>query len=548
MRRGVFFVLPSSRKLIAIAIGTLLAGAPMVAFNHWFDAVIVREGTDEVESFNKRTIQLAERRIAQVIATLGELARQGVDVCGPLQLDALKDANFRTTAIKEISIIGPEGETLCSDLGMPLQPRIVVSSQRIDEGRNLLEIVRIGQRPERMVRLRQVTTDENGLAALIPTEALIAKLAMQGGTITGYASLAMADGTIIDEVGDKANGHGDNGSNLVRSLRSDRYGLTVTLSLHPLSGGARFEDLRGLGATVTGALAIVILSFAFLLPWRQRDNPVVELDRALRAGEFVPYYQPVVDITTGRLRGAEVLMRWKKRDGTVLSPVSFIPLAESSGLILDMTRSLMSQVCEEMGAAFHRRPSLRLGFNLAARHFTDENIVCDVRNIFERSPIRLTQIVLEVTERQPLENLTGARRVIAALQGLGVKIAIDDVGAGHSGLSYMLKLGVDLIKIDKIFIDALGSDSNSTTIVETLVDLARNMRMEIIAEGVENFEQVAALRERGIRAAQGYVFAPPLPGNSFLQLLEAIDPQPQAVEKSLEPFRYISVRQHAPAA
>ena len=191
-----------------------------------------------------------------------------------------------------------------------------------------------------------------------------------------------------------------------------------------------------------------------------------------------------------------------------------------------MTRTLMRQVCEEMGPAVAERPFLQIGFNLAARHFTDESIVADLREIFEGSPIRLSQIVLEVTERQPLENLTRPRRVIAALQGLGVKVAIDDVGAGHSGLSYMLKLGVDIIKIDKMFIDALGNDSNSSmTIIETLVDLARNMRMEIIAEGVETFEQVVALRERGIHAAQGYVFAPPLPGSSFLELLEAIDPQ-----------------------
>ena len=129
-----------------------------------------------------------------------------------------------------------------------------------------------------------------------------------------------------------------------------------------------------------------------------------------------------------------------------------------------------------------------------------------------------------MTERQPLENLTETRRVIAALQGLGVQVAIDDVGTGHSGLSYMLKLGVDIIKIDKMFIDSLGTDRNSNTIIETLIDLAQNMRMEIIAEGVESFEQVVHLRELGIRAAQGYVFSPPLPGSAFLQLVEAIDP------------------------
>jgi len=223
-------------------------------------------------------------------------------------------------------------------------------------------------------------------------------------------------------------------------------------------------------------------------------------------------------------------MRWRKADGTVVPPVAFIPLAESSGLIVAMTRALMKRVCEEAGAEFARRPHLRVSFNLTATHFRNEDIVDDVRRIFKKSQIRMSQVVLEVTERQPLENLTETRRVVAALQGLGVRVAIDDVGTGHSGLSYMLKLGVDIIKIDKMFIDALGTDRNSNTIIETLIDLAQNMRMEIIAEGVESFEQVVQLRELGVRSAQGYVFAPPLPGSAFLKLVEAIDPDKRAAD------------------
>ena len=120
------------------------------------------------------------------------------------------------------------------------------------------------------------------------------------------------------------------------------------------------------------------------------------------------------------------------------------------------------------------------------------------------------------------------RRTIAALQRVGCKVAIDDVGTGHSGLSYILKLGVDIIKIDKMFVEAIGSEGHSKPIIETLIDLAKNMRMEIIAEGVETFDQVTYLRERGIGAAQGYVFAPPLPAATFLQLLEAMDPVAEA--------------------
>src|SRR5205085_10205616 len=125
------------------------------------------------------------------------------------------------------------------------------------------------------------------------------------------------------------------------------------------------------------------------------------------------------------------------------------------------------------------RPYRKSGFNLAARQFANEESVDDVRKIFKNSLLKVSQIVLEVTERQPIENLTETRRVIAALQGLGVKMAIGGVGTGHSGLSYMLKLGLDIIKIDKMFIDSLGTERDSNTIIETLIDRAQNMRLDV---------------------------------------------------------------------
>jgi sensor c-di-GMP phosphodiesterase-like protein len=184
----------------------------------------------------------------------------------------------------------------------------------------------------------------------------------------------------------------------------------------------------------------------------------------------------------------------------------------------------MRRVCLELGDAVGRRPSMSIAFNVAPRHFDDALILHDVGTIFNGSAVRLSQIVLELTERHEVVNLASMRRTVAALQRVGCRIAIDDVGTGHSGLSYILKLGVDIIKIDRVFVDAIGSEGPSRTIIETLIDLAKNMRMEIVAEGVETFDQVTYLRERGIGAAQGFVFAPPLPASTFLQLLEAMDP------------------------
>ena len=183
-------------------------------------------------------------------------------------------------------------------------------------------------------------------------------------------------------------------------------------------------------------------------------------------------------------------MRWRKPGGSLELPEHFRPpLRKSSWLI----RDLMQSVCRRRPQRLGCRPALKISFNLFAKQFHDEGIVKDVRNIFLNSAIQFSQVMFELTELDSIENFGEVRQMIAALQALGVRIAIDDVGTGHSALSYMLKLGVDIIKIDKMFVDAIGTDRNSTIIVETLVGLAHNKRMDVVAEGVENFEQVMHL-------------------------------------------------------
>ena len=514
---------------MAIGAGVLLLGLPSAVFNYRLNGSVERQSLEEMDLAARRSIALAEGRIGRAIRILDDLAARGVNSCDPAHLDALRQATFATTPVKELSVIAPDGSTLCSDLGGALEPREVISSEPVGQGTSaLLEVVRLGNRPGQIVRIsRPGSGTENGLAALIPTELLIPQVSTQGGPVRMNSRISTRNGTVIGQYVVLAENAGKGDDILAASLKSERYAIEATLSLPRASMAARQDELRKLGAFVTGGLALVIFAFALMMPKRQRDNPITAIEQALKNGEFIPYYQPIVDIRTGQLRGAEVLARWRKPDGTIVMPGVFIPLAELSGIVLDITRALMRQVSKEIGNTLALRPHLKVGFNLIAQHFADEEIVNDVTEIFKHSPLRLSQIVLEMTERQPIENLTETRRVIAALQGLGVLVAIDDVGTGHGGLSYMLKLGVDIIKIDKMFVDSIGIDGNSTAIVQTLVDLAESLRMEVVAEGVENFEQVVHLRNLGIRAAQGYVFAPPLPCSSFLQLVETIEPLPK---------------------
>jgi len=535
------------KDLLAIAAGILLAGAPLVAFQMWLGGLIQRHGQEEVDSSARRAEGIAETRVGQVVRAIDDLAAIGVNSCSPDDVALIRRTAFATIPIKELALLGPDGRTLCSDRGLPAGQRKLASSEPLFGAKGYtLDIIEFDS-GEQAVRLRRNTlAGGNAIAALVPAALFLPLVSNQGNPFSAHARVTTHGGNVIGASGETVR------DAFVARLTSPTYGFKTEISLPRAKVLADHADLQHLGLFAASAAALLLIGFAWLLPRRRiSSNPVAELERALNAGEFVPYYQPIVDIRSGQLRGAEVLVRWRKPDGSLVPPAAFIPLAESSGLILDMTRDLMRRVCAEVGTAIGRRPALKISFNFAGQLFTDESIVKEVRNIFSASPIHLSQVVLEVTERDPIENLTETRRVIAALQGIGVRIAIDDVGTGHSGLSYMLKLGVDIIKIDKMFVDAIGTDRNSTTIVETLVDLAHNMRMDVVAEGVENFEQVMHLRELGIRSAQGYVFAPPLPGNAFLQLIESLDPLPaQVVEEKVAGAarRYMSARSRFGAA
>lgn len=509
-----------SQKIIAAALGILIAAVPVYWFSHWLE----QQGEAEVNVAANWSIASVNFTIQKVIDKLDYLASRGVDSCNTTNIEALRQAVFATGAIKEIGLVGPGGQTMCTDLGATFAPRDLLASAATSQPDVMLDVVRPVGSEQRLLRVRLVLSQRKpALAALVAESMLLPQVTPSGEPLDGFARLTLGDGTLIGVSGDdsRATAHGDH---IQGQARSSRFGPVMTVTLLRRGTIATYKDLRRIGIVVTAVIALAILLSALFIPWRQRHNPIAEIESALIADEFIPYYQPIIDIKNGRLLGAEVLVRWRKPDGTIIAPGAFIPLVESTGFILDLTRSLMRQVCNDMGAVVGGRPNMYMTFNIAPRHFDDAVVLNDVGSIFEGSPIRLSQIVLEITERFEIQNLSATRRVIAALQGLGCRVALDDVGTGHNGLSYILKLGVDIIKIDKLFVEAIKTERQAQAIVETLVGLARDLRMQIVAEGVERIDQVEYLRDHGISAAQGYVFAPPLPGSAFITLIEAIDP------------------------
>ncbi len=264
----------------------------------------------------------------------------------------------------------------------------------------------------------------------------------------------------------------------------------------------------------TGALAGLLLALGALRLARRRPSPTSEIREGLANREFEIWYQPVIDLQAGRCSGAEALIRWRHPKRDLMPPSLFIALAEESGAIIPLTRWLMREVATKMASLLHDDPSLHIAINLAPAHVTNLDIVDDARTIFTEFCIQPSQVLFELTERGLMDH-PACREVIATLSSLGAEVAIDDFGTGYSSLAYIDKFKIDYVKIDKVFVSAIGLDAPSARLIDVIIDMAEALALKTIAEGVETPQQASFLRDRGVNYAQGYHFSPPLPADAF---------------------------------
>jgi sensor c-di-GMP phosphodiesterase-like protein len=250
------------------------------------------------------------------------------------------------------------------------------------------------------------------------------------------------------------------------------------------------------------------------------EGPIADIDRGLARREFKPFYQPTFDLNSGAIRGCEILARWIRSDGSIVPPMSFIPLAESSGRIEPMTWQLLDTALTELFPRLRADKQFKMSINVSPRHLLNDGFIETLRRIVIGARVSPRQVVLEITERTELPDLEKAAGVVKALREHGFRVAMDDVGVGHSGLSQMKGLGANTIKIDKFFIDSITQDGSAATIIQTLAGLARDLQMTVIAEGIETPEQVQALIKCGVEEGQGYLVSPPLPFAKFDEFLE----------------------------
>jgi sensor c-di-GMP phosphodiesterase-like protein len=465
---------------------------------------------------SQREAELAIKRVDTIV----DNARSAAQALAPLAGQACAQASLRLREqvtgnpfVRSTSLVS-EGQVYCSSLYGPFNERF--SLDGYSEGR---------------LRLFEADTVTPGRALLVYRHA----------TLNG-AALATVDGQHLASV--LASPEGDGRLLLgVGPAWMTAEGAVSREAARFVSGQAMIESARypyrvfaGYEATATwsrllqeyptlGLLSLLGLSAGFACYWQQRRarSQKLELLRALAAGEFVPFFQPVVSSRNGLCTGAEVLMRWRHPREGLIRPDLFIPYAETCGLIVPMTRSLIRQTATALAPfAPCMNDGFHVGINLAAAHCEDPTLVEDCRQFLDAFPPGRVQLVLELTERELLSPTPPVLALFATLRGMGIKIALDDFGTGNSSLSYLHQFQVDYLKIDQSFVGMIGSQALGRHILDSIIELCGKLGLDVVAEGVETEEQRDYLASQGVAYLQGYLFARPMPADVFISHVSAL--------------------------
>ncbi len=247
-----------------------------------------------------------------------------------------------------------------------------------------------------------------------------------------------------------------------------------------------------------------------------------ELPFAIERNELSMHYQPLISLKDGSLIGFEALLRWNHRKIGFISPAQFIPIAENSGLIIPITNWILGETCRQIAdwqnLSFATK-DLIVSVNISGKHLSNTDLIVDVKKALKNSNLSPSSLKLEITESAAMDNVVQTVQILTSLKELGVQLSIDDFGTGYSSLSYLHRLPVDTLKIDRSFVNSVGENGEDSEILQTIISLAKNLKMRVIAEGIETESQLNILKNLGCDYGQGYLMSKPLPQDVMEELL-----------------------------
>jgi len=482
--------LKSKYAHVLMLLAAIAAFLPVMAVDFVLDSYVrVRERALLQQSADAVATRV-QATAYEAIASLRRILADSPSLCTPSFIANVHRQMEQSLYLKQVLVENADGVQYCDALGKDVKYSPLSHPLSVPNQTETIEVAKYADLRMPALKVTQAFGSTRKVSAFVPILAAEPDSLLSGLKPTSMVRVALTDGAEIVTVGDPK----------------------------AYDGRGNVEYVTAVAALLCGAFLILALQYV-----RRSDLPAFDLERAIAAGELKPYYQPVINLRTGALAGCEVLCRWEKKNGEVVPPGAFIDYAEVTGLALPMTVSLMQQVKADLSGLCGEMPDIKISINLFEGHFRDGNVVDDVHTIFANSAIGFRQLVFEITERKPLEKMAQAQSVIAGLHALGCRLAMDDAGTGHSNLAYLQTLGVDVVKIDRVFVDMIKPEGAPVPVLDGLIAMARDLGTEIVAEGVETEAQALYLRARGVVQAQGYLFAPALKAGAFRDLARALN-------------------------
>jgi len=446
----------------------------------------------------------------QALAGIGALVRSGLPPCSSAARELMREIDLTSTYLQAIGYVR-DGVLFCSSMtGAPVP--LGALSFRTSKGVGFYLDVPIRttfghpllamERDSYAVLIHRdlpldIWTGVSGVSlAILHLERRVATI-KHGYVESGW----------LDRLGRQPTVTFSDGRYLVTIARSQTF-LTAAVAATPIVHlEQRYRDIAG-RLVPAGVFAGLAAAAAVLLLARQQLSLVAALRTGLRRHQFFLEYQPLIDLQSGHCVGVEALLRWRDGAGELVPPDVFIPVAESAGIIGKLTERVLDLVCADAGHFLASHPGFHVAINLAPADLESSAIVTLLDRMLARCGALPSSLIVEITERG-FVNKESARAVIAALHARGIEVAVDDFGTGYSSLSYLESLDLDFLKIDRSFIESIGTGAPTSQVVSHIIDMAHNLDLRMIAEGIENQEQAAFLRLRGVGFAQGWLFGRP---------------------------------------
>ena len=510
------------RKTLLLALVALAGLLPPVVFViiSWFQTV--RDTNALLTRYAASAVDRADEIFGNAESTLADMSQTLEPRCSDATYQALRRTVFESIYFQEATLI-VDGANVCSSNRTSKSPLpITYPENRIIPDRGIHISLPVSLARENVVSIIiHYRAANNAMFGLHLNPAIL------GEPVSKYAAedqvtlnIQRSDGAILSQFGLNSSLPlaQMNGNRVI--LKSKRYPIQVVAVGSPTWLLHNWQQNALIFGSV-GLLASALLFLLLLYLARHQLSAGAGVKDAVADGQFHVYYQPMMDTETGACVGAESLLRWHHPQLGTIMPDTFIAAAEESGFIVQLTKWLMGRIVTDMAALLKENPNFHISLNLSPQHFDDPKLLADIKSVFG-SRVSPTQIVFEVTEHQLIMNDDNkALEVLQNIRAMGTPVAIDDFGSGYSSLKYLSRFPFDYLKIDKAFIDAIGTESVTAGLVDTIVQMANQLKLKTVAEGVETPAQLTYLRRLKVDFVQGWLFSKALPADQFRAFVAA---------------------------